>query len=164
MLRIVLIIIFFIISVLLQHVTHELMHVFVGKKQGFVITKIQWFTYHGGTKVFVEGEEEVVNGDVPITKAWVYMNAAGIFGTTLLAYVFWGIYLLFPMGYLKLFLWELAMVFLLTDCGYFLLCAFGDCGDMYLVNKYLGAKSKWIKVCAVAVFVMNCFMARLIWD
>lgn len=164
MLRIFLIIIFFIISALLQHVTHELMHVFVAKKQGLVVTKIQWFTYYGGTKVFIEGEDAVVNGEAPVTKAWVYMNAAGIFGTTLLAYVFCGIYLVAADGIFKLFLWELAMVFLLTDCGYFLLCAFGDCGDMYLINRYLGTKSKWIKVCAVAVFVMNCFMARLIWN
>lgn len=140
------------------------MHVFVAKKQGLVVTKIQWFTYYGGTKVFIEGEDAVVNGEAPVTKAWVYMNAAGIFGTTLLAYVFCGIYLVAADGIFKLFLWELAMVFLLTDCGYFLLCAFGDCGDMYLINRYLGTKSKWIKVCAVAVFVMNCSMARLIWN
>ncbi len=98
---------FFIIPALLQHVTHELMHVFVAKKQGLVVTKIQWFTYYGGTKVFIEGEDAVVNGEAPVTKAWVYMNAAEIFGTTLLAYVFCGIYLVAADGIFKLFLWEL---------------------------------------------------------
>ena len=52
MYKTILIILFLMVSCLLQHISHELLHIFVGKKMGLSINKIQWFTYHGGTKVF----------------------------------------------------------------------------------------------------------------
>ena len=115
----VVIIIFLMISCVLQHVSHELLHVFIGKKMGLSINKIQWFTYHGGTKVYFEGEEQVVELNRDIPKEWIYMNLAGIIGTTIFAYLFCAIYFLLDIGYLKLFMWELATIFLLTDSSYY---------------------------------------------
>lgn len=159
----IIIIIFLLVSCVLQHVSHELLHVFVGKKLGLSIIKIQWFTYHGGTKVFFEGEEQVIESDEDIHKEWIYMNLAGIIGTTIFAYLFCVIYFLLNIGYLKLFMWVLATIFLLTDSSYALVCAFGNCGDFYLVNKKL--KNKNILRClSVLLFVFNCFLTYMIWN
>ena len=159
----IVIIIFLLVSCMLQHVSHELLHVFVGKKMGLSINKIQWFTYHGGTKVFVEGEEQVIESDGDIPKEWIYMNLAGIIGTTIFAYLFCIIYFLLNIGYLKLFMWELATIFLLTDSSYALVCSFGNCGDFYLVNKKL--KNKNILRClSVLLFIFNCFLTYMIWN
>lgn len=59
---------FLLISIMLQHIIHELMHVIVAKSQGLIVEKIQWLTYHCGTKVFIKDEDKVVNGEMPITK------------------------------------------------------------------------------------------------
>ena len=68
MYKTILIILFLIVSCLLQHISHELLHIFVGKKMGLSINKIQWFTYHGGTKVFFDGEEQMLESDRDIPK------------------------------------------------------------------------------------------------
>ena len=49
----IIIILFFIVGCLLQHISHELLHVFVDKRMGLTLNKIQRFTFHGGTKVFL---------------------------------------------------------------------------------------------------------------
>lgn len=157
----IMIIIFLIISCLLQHVSHELLHIFVGKKMGFSINKIQWFTYHGGTKVFFDGEEQIVELEEDIPKEWIYMNLAGIIGTTIFAYLFCIVYFLLDIGYLKLFMWELATIFLLTDSSYALVCSFGNCGDLFLVNKNLKRKSTF-RCLSVLLFVSNCFVTYII--
>ena len=163
MYKTILIILFLMVSCLLQHISHELLHIFVGKKMGLSINKIQWFTYHGGTKVFFDGEEQILESDRDIPKEWIYMNLAGIIGTTIFAYLFCIIYFLLNIGYLKLFMWVLTTIFLLTDSSYALVCAFGNCGDFYLVNKKL--KNKNILRClSVLLFVFNCFLTYMIWN
>lgn len=111
MYKTVAVIIFFMVSCELQHVSHELFHVFIGKKMGLLINKIHWVTYHGGTKIYFEGEEQIVKSDRDIPKEWIYTNLAGIIGTTIFAYLFCIIYFLIDIGYFKLFMWELASVF-----------------------------------------------------
>lgn len=160
--KIIVVIVFLIISCILQHISHELFHVIAGKKLGLSLVKIQWFTYHGGTKVYFKGEDEVVQRDNNIPKEWVYMNLAGILGTTILAYFFGVIYFILDMGYMKLFMWVLATIFLLTDSSYALVCSFGDCGDFYLVNKYLRRKNT-LKMLSLLIFIANCFLAFLIY-
>lgn len=157
----IIVIIFLIVSCLLQHVSHELLHVFVGKMMGLSLNKIQWFTYHGGTKVFFDGEEQVAELDKDIPKEWIYMNLAGIIGTTILAYLFCVVYFFLDIGYLKLFIWELAMIFLLTDSGYALVCSFGNCGDFYMVNKKFNKKNL-LRCLSVLIFIFNCVMAHII--
>ncbi len=156
--KIIIIALFSCISVLIQHVIHELSHVFIGRTQGLKVEKIQWFTYHGGTKVFFSGEEKILNHESPITKQWIYMNIAGVVSTTLLAYVFMGLYYIVPVNYLKLFLWILSIFFLLTDSSYAMLCAFGNCGDLYMVNEYLGKKRYIAKLLVLLVFAVNCLL------
>ncbi len=67
----VVVILFLIVSCVLQHVSHELLHVFSGKKLGLPINKIKWFTYHGGTKEYFEGDEQIVELDGDIPKEWI---------------------------------------------------------------------------------------------
>ncbi len=132
--KIVLMLVFLVMACLWQHVSHELLHLIVGKKMGLLPIKVQWFTYHGGTNVM----------------AWALCL----------------LYQFLPLGYLKLFVWEAAMVFLLTDCGYALLCAFFDCGDLYLINRLLERKDRSraiVKAVTVFLFIGNCTLARLTW-
>ncbi len=163
MYKTIVIILFFVVSCVLQHVLHELLHVYVGKKVGLSINRIQWLTYHGGTKVYFEGEEQVVELDRDIPKEWIYMNLAGIIGTTLFAYLFFVIYFSLNIGYLKLFMWELACVFLLTDSSYALVCSFGNCGDFYLINKKFNSKNI-LRCLSVLLFMFNCFLTFIIWN
>lgn len=163
MYKTILIIVFLIISCLLQHFSHELLHVFVAKRMGLLVNKIQWFTYHGGTKVYIDGEEQVLELDRDIPKGWIYTNLAGIVGTTILAYLFCVVYFFLDIGYLKLFMWELAMIFLLTDSSYALVCSFGNCGDFYLVNKKFKSKNV-LRCLSVLLFSFNCTMAFIIWN
>ena len=156
------VILFLIVSCLLQHISHELLHVFVGKKMGLKLHKIQWFTYHGGTKIFFDGEEQVLKLEKNIPKEWIYTNLAGIIGTTILAYLFCAVYFLLDIGYFKLFMWELGTVFLLTDSSYALICALSNCGDLFLVNKNLKRKST-LRCLTVFLFVFNCFLTYMIW-
>ena len=162
MTKTIIIVFFLIIGCLLQHVSHELLHVFVAKKTGLTVKRIQWFTYHGGTKVFIDGEEQILGSDGDVPKEWVYTNLAGIIGTTILAYIFCAIYFLLDVGYLKLFIWELAMIFLLTDSSYALICSFGNCGDFYLVNKKFN-RINLLKCLSVLIFIINCTMAFIIY-
>lgn len=168
--KIVLVLVFLVMACLWQHVSHELLHLIVGKKMGLLPIKVQWFTYHGGTKVFFEGEEEILNGsldkDKDVPREWIWMNLAGILGTNVMAWALCLLYQFLPLGYLKLFVWEAAMVFLLTDCGYALLCAFFDCGDLYLINRLLERKDRSraiVKAVTVFLFIGNCTLARLTW-
>ena len=157
----IIMILFLIVSCLLQHISHELLHVFVGKKMGLSINRIQWFSYHGGTKIFFDGEEQMLELGKNIPKEWIYTNLAGIVGTTIFSYIFCAVYFLLDIGYLKLFIWELAMIFLLTDSSYALVCSFGNCGDFYLVNKKFNRKNL-LRCLSVLIFIFNCTMSFII--
>jgi hypothetical protein len=151
----IIIAVFLVISGLMQHFTHELMHIIAGRLCGLSLVSVKWFGSHGGTKVTFEGEEEVLKrcGE-GVPWEWVVMNIAGIAGTTALAYLFTAVYLLLPAGYAKLFFWVLSAMFLVTDAGYSVICAFGDCGDLYLVNRYL-KKEKLMKLASVLLLALN---------
>lgn len=47
-----------IIAGLLQHIVHECGHMLTAIILGEKIVKVQWFTYHGGTRVFYENEPD----------------------------------------------------------------------------------------------------------
>ena len=149
------IILFIVMSGLLQHITHEMFHVLVGKLVGLSVINIKWFSYHGGTKVTFKDEDEIINkSDGHIPKEWVVMNLAGIVGTTIMAYLFVFIYLILPIGYIKLLFWILSAMFLIADSGYSVLCSFGNGGDLYLVNKYFN-NSIFIKLISIAILIVN---------
>ena len=150
-----LIIVFLVISGLLQHIIHEMLHILVGKLLGLYVVSVNWLSYHGGTKITFKGEEKVINiSDENIPKKWIIMNLAGIIGTTLLAYIFVLIYSLLPKGYIKLFFWVLSAMFLVADSGYSVLCSFSKSGDLYLVSKYF-KNSIYIKIISILLLTLN---------
>ncbi len=154
-----LILLFIIIAGFLYHVTHEFFHIVIGKKAGLKLTGVQWFTYHGGTKVSFEGEEKITDDDnEKISKEWIYMSLAGITGTTLTGYVLAVVFLLLPIGYVRLFFWVMSAIFLVCDSGYAVFCSFSGGGDLYLVRKILGKKSSILKIISVLLFIFNIFI------
>ena len=138
------------------HIIHELLHIIVGKICGLRLVSVEWFRAHGGTKVTFENEQEVTGeSDSNVSKAWLYMNLAGITGTTLLAYIFVIVFRILPPGYPKLFFMVISRLFLIVDPAYAVLCAFGSVGDLYLVNRALGKKAYLTRVISVSVMIIN---------
>ena len=152
----IIIILFIIISGLLQHIIHELLHIIVGKLLGLELLSVKWFTYHGGTKVTFKDEDIILsNRDDKIPKQWIIMNLAGIVGTTVLAYIFVLVYWVLPMGYLKLLFWVLSAMFLITDSGYSVISSFGNNGgDLYLVKRFFN-NSIYIKLISITTLIVN---------
>ncbi len=151
---------YFVISAVLQHLTHESLHILVGKLCGLKLVSVQWLTYHGGTKVTFAGEEMLdMEGKKPLS--WILMTLAGICGTTLAAYCFVTVFFLLPMGYLKLFFWVLSIIFLLTDSGYALLCALSGSGDLYI---FCSSKRRQniVRVITGCVFLFHCYLVHLL--
>lgn len=144
-----------IISGAIQHIVHELFHLIIGKLNGLKFIRIQWLTYHGGTKVFFEDEPDLSKESKNIPKKWVYMSAAGIVGTTALAYIFSVIYYFIPLGYCKLFMWVLSIFFLVTDSGYALLGSAGNFGDTYLIGKYFKLSRAQMTLLSLPLFIAN---------
>lgn len=160
--KFLIIVIFMIVSALLQHISHEMLHVIVGKYNGLKLIKIQWFTYHGGTKVFFEDEPNFTEKEVNISKEWMYMSAAGIVGTSILAYMLFILFNLLPLGYLKLFMWVLTIFFLLTDSGYAVVGSLGNFGDTYLVRKYFGISRMKMTMISAILFLSNCSLVFIL--
>ena len=160
--RILIIIIFMFICALIQHVSHEMLHVIVGKLNGLKLIKIQWFTYHGGTKVFFENEPDFTTETFNISKEWVYMSAAGIVGTNVLAYIYLLLFYILPFGYLKLFIWVLTIIFLLTDSGYAVVGSMGNFGDTYLIRKYFKFSRAKMTIISMIPFLVNCVLVYLL--
>lgn len=151
-----LIVLFIVISGLMYHILHEILHIIVGKKAGLKLLSIQWFSYHGGTKVTFEDEEKISDeNNKNIPKAWIYMSLAGIIGTTLTAYMLVLAYLLLPSGYVRLFLWVMSAIFLVSDSGYSVLCSFCGNGDLYFVKRAMGRKSYILNISSVLLFIFN---------
>ena len=160
--RLLIIVIFMFISAVIQHVSHEMLHVIVGKLNGLKLVKIQWFTYHGGTKVFFENEPDFTMETFYISKEWLYMSAAGIVGTNVLAYLFLMLFYILPIGYLKLFVWVLTIFFLLTDSAYAVVGSMANCGDTYLIRKYFKFFRMKMTIIAMIPFLVNCVLVYLL--
>lgn len=62
-----------VIAVFLQHIVHECAHVCVAKLLGEKVKKIQWFTYYGGTRVYLENEPDY---NKPVDKAPLFSGAS----------------------------------------------------------------------------------------
>lgn len=160
--RAIIILIFVIISASLQHIIHELSHAVVGKICGLKLIKIQWLTFHGGTKVFFENEPDFSDDTAHISKQWAYMSAAGIFATNTLAYLFAIIYFILPVGYFKLFMWVLSIMFLVTDSGYALLGSAGNFGDTYCVRRFYNLSRAKMALISLLLFIFNFLITLLV--
>lgn len=152
--NILIIILFLAMSALLHHITHEIFHIIVGKLVGLSLVSVKWFSFHGGTKVTFKGEDEITNSKYNIPKEWVIMSLAGMIGTTVISYLFVAIYLILPIGYIKLLFWVLSAAFLINDPGYAVICSFGNSGDLYLVNKYFNNRIT-IKFISIIILMVN---------
>lgn len=82
----------------------------------------------------------------------MYMSAAGIVGTSILAYMLFILFNVFPFGYLKLFIWMLTIFFLLTDSSYAVVGSMGNFGDTYLIRKYFGFSRMKMTMISVILF------------
>lgn len=158
--KILIIILFLIISVLIQHVTHELLHVLVGRLMGFSLKRIQWFTYYGGTRVFFENEPEISDEATDVPKEWFLTSAAGIVGTTLLGYISVFIFAVIPTNLFRLFMWVLSIMLLLTDSSYALAGSAGNFGDMCCIGKYLKWSRKKKIAVSLVLFIVNCIIVK----
>ena len=141
---------------LLDHIIHELSHVFIGKMCGLKLKSIEWFRYRGGTKVTFDGEEKIIdenNHEVP--KSWLYMNLAGMTATTLTGYILTVVFFMMPPSYIKLSIMTAAAMFLICDSGYAVFGAFNNCGDLYTINKYLGKRAYLSKIISVTVLIFD---------
>ncbi len=68
---------FLLISGMMQHIIHEMLHLAVGKCVGLSVEHVTWFSHHGGTKVTFQDEDAVIrNSDHSIPKQWIMMNLA----------------------------------------------------------------------------------------
>ena len=90
------------------------------------------------------------------------MSAAGIVGTSILAYMLFILFNLLPLGYLKLFMWVLTIFFLLTDSGYAVVGSMGNFGDTYLIRKYFGFSRMKMTMISAILFLINCSLVFIL--
>ena len=147
------IVLFFAVSGLTYHICHELFHIIAGRICGLSLISVKWFSFHGGTKVTFKGEEDIINSN-EVPRSWLIMSLAGIIGTTLMSYIFVLVYLLLPVGYVKLLFWVLSATFLISDPGYSVLCSLSGTGDLYLISRQFN-NSILIKIISVTVLAAD---------
>lgn len=153
---------FFILCVItgfLQHIVHECAHVFVAKLLGEKIKKIQWLTYHGGTRVFFENEP-VFNKST--SKKWAAIAAAGYVTTNVIGYCLIFVYHFAQNIFLKRFCCVAAIIFLIIDSLYFVLGSVGDFGDIIGIRKTLHIP-KWVSILlSASVMALNIFIIKVV--
>lgn len=143
------------LSMGLQHVIHEYAHVFSAKLLGEKVIKIQWLTYHGGTRVFLEHEPDY---NAPVEKKWALISASGYLATNLLGYLLTLLYSLSKSIPLKRCLCFPAIAFLSLDCIYFVLGSVGNFGDIVGIRKTLRIPPLLSVLLSVCVLAANIFL------
>lgn len=131
---IIIILPFLLIALCLQHLIHEYSHALVANLLGEKVSKIQWFTYRVGTRVFYENEPDF---EFQVKSKWAGIAGAGYIVTNCLAYILVVIYIILQNSWLKAFLCMLSMIFLFLDSLYFTLGSTFDFGDIIGVRKAL---------------------------
>ena len=150
-----LLIVFFLTGALISHVFHELMHYFVGRLVGLKFIRIQWFTFHGGTKVCFEDEPDFNNENVKVSWQWGATSVAGIIGTSLLGYIMTILFFFLPANYFRLFVWTFIANLLLNDTLYALLGSLNENGDTYCVRMFLGWSRMKILIASAILLAVN---------
>ena len=138
-----------IIAICIQHIIHEYAHVLTAKIFGEKVLKVQWLTYHGGTRVFYENEPDYTK---PIAKKWAVIAAGGYIATNVIGYCLILPSHMMPIYYLRYFCYIASMMFLFIDSFYFVIGSIGDFGDIIGVRETLGMP-KWISV-VISICVM----------
>jgi hypothetical protein len=128
------------VALVFQHIIHEFSHVIAAKCMGIPVLKIQWLTYHGGTRIFYADEPDL-NNDKNIPKKWALISGAGFVVTNIFGYfgaiVLWNINNNAIYRLMNLVLTFFVLVFLMVDCIYFLLGSIFNFGDIIGVRAVL---------------------------
>lgn len=147
--------IFAFVGIIIQHPLHELSHVAMAKIFGEKVTRIQWLTYQGGTRVFYQNEPDF---NMKIPKKWAWISSAGYLTTNLCGYLLVLIYFLLPNGMVKAFVCILSIVFLLADSSYFVLGSVFNFGDVIGIKKTLNISKTLTIAISSLVLAFNCFI------
>ena len=148
-----------IISGLLQHIVHECGHMLTAIILSEKIVKVQWFTYHGGTRVFYENEPDY---NKSTDKKWAVIASGGYIATNILGYFLVFLYTILTNNFLKLFCYIGAMMFLVTDSLYFTLGSIGNFGDIIGVRDVLNMPKSISVLVSVIGFAVNVLIIKLV--
>lgn len=148
-----------IISGLLQHIVHECGHMLTAIILGEKIVKVQWFTYHGGTRVFYENEPDY---NKSTSKKWAVIASGGYIATNLWGYFFIIFYHMLTNNFLKLFCYIAAMMFLVTDSLYFTVGSIGNFGDVIGIRDVLNMPKSISVLLSVIGFAVNVLIIRAV--
>lgn len=149
-----------IVAGLIYHIVHECGHMLAAVISGEKIVKVQWLTYHGGSRVFYENEPQDYNKDTH--KKWAVVAAAGYAATILLGYLMILLYFIVPNNYVKLFSYVGAMMSFVSDGGYFILGSLGNFGDIVGIRNILGIPKPIAVAISVLIFAVNMLVARAV--
>ena len=150
----VLVIALSLIALCVQHIIHEYAHVLAALLFGERVSRIQWLTYHGGTRVFYENEPDL---DSPnIDRKWALISGAGFISTIVLGYLFLFSYFLVENTWVKTGLCFFAIIFLIVDSLYFAIGSIFDFGDILGVRKTLNMSKQLSVFLSVTVFLVHC--------
>lgn len=152
-------IVFVLFAVALQHLVHEFAHVCAARLFGVKVTRVQWLTYRGGTRVFYENEPDFT---ASAPKKWAVIAGAGYIATNGLAYILTGVYACLPQGWVKAFAAVLCVVFLLGDGAYFVLGSIFDFGDIVGVRNTLKLPKQLSVALAVGVLAINAAIGKTV--
>lgn len=148
------------VAVCFQHVLHELSHAVAARLFGVRVTRIQWLTYQGGTRVFYENEPDFISDDTSntsdsISKKWAVIAGAGFLTTTILGYLFTAAYFLVSNDILKIGLCFFSIIFLLADSLYFVMGSIGNFGDIVGIRKIMKLPKKPTILICVLLFLFH---------
>ena len=155
--RYVIVITFSLVALCFQHIIHEYSHVLTAAIFKEKVSRIQWFTYHGGTRVFYENEPDLSSEH--IHKKWAVISGAGFVSTAIFSYMFLLLYFLVESAWIKTGLCFFAIMFLVVDSLYFALGSIFDFGDIIGVRKTVHM-AKWVSiVICTTIFSLHCAIA-----
>jgi hypothetical protein len=151
------------IALLFQHIIHELSHVIAAKCVGINVLRIQWLTYHGGTRIFYADEPDL-NTDKDIHKKWVLISGAGFVVTNILGYigaiVLWNLNNTATYPLMNVLLTFFVLVFLTVDCTYFLLGSIFNFGDIIGVRTVLKMSRRTSIVVNLIIAILHFFIIK----
>jgi hypothetical protein len=158
-LRFLLTIVLSFVALCFQHPIHELSHVAAARMFSEKVIRIQWLNYQGGTRVFYKNEPDLSFQNVD--KKWIFIAGAGFFTTTILGYFFAVLYFVVSIGLLKAILCLFSIIFLLTDCLYFLIGSIGNFGDITGIRKIMKMSKTLSTIVCAAVFILHVIVINL---
>ncbi len=141
------------VALCIQHLIHEFSHLIAARLCGEKVIRIQWLTYHGGTRVFYENEPDLSSEN--ISRKWALIAGAGFITTTILGYIYTAAYFVVPNHLIKAILCFFSIVFLAVDSMYFLIGSIGNFGDIVGVQKIMKIPKEFATLLCAAVFVFH---------